>query len=93
MGELGAGADAMHREVGVFARERGIDALYTLGEASRHAAAGFGSGARPFDDVAALIAEARREAAAGATVLVKGSRFMQMERVADALAGGDRDAV
>ena len=93
MGELGDSADAMHREVGTFARERGIDALYTLGAASRHAAEGFGSGARAFDDVAALIVEAKREAAAGATVLVKGSRFMQMERVADALAERESHAV
>ena len=93
MGELGSGADAMHREVGSFARERGIDALFTLGEASRHAADAFGNGARAFDDVAALIEAARREAAAGATVLVKGSRFMQMERVADALSEGGRHAV
>ena len=93
MGELGDSAEAMHREVGAFARERGIDALYTLGAASRHAAAGFGSGARAFDDVTALIAEAKREAAAGATVLVKGSRFMQMERVADALAERHSHAV
>jgi UDP-N-acetylmuramoyl-tripeptide--D-alanyl-D-alanine ligase len=93
MGELGEGAEAMHREVGRYARERGVDVLYALGTASRHAAQAFGAGSRAFEDVAALIAEARREATAGATVLVKGSRFMQMERVADALAERDRHAL
>jgi UDP-N-acetylmuramyl pentapeptide synthase len=83
----------MHREVGSFAREHGIDALYTLGAASRNAAAGFGEGAHSFDDVAPLIDAVRREIAAGATVLVKGSRFMQMERVADALSERGRHAV
>jgi UDP-N-acetylmuramoyl-tripeptide--D-alanyl-D-alanine ligase len=92
MGELGDEAAALHREVGEYARERGVDALYALGAASREAATAFGTGARAFEDVAALINEARRETAAGATVLVKGSRFMQMERVAEALAGGDRHA-
>jgi UDP-N-acetylmuramoyl-tripeptide--D-alanyl-D-alanine ligase len=87
MGELGAGADGMHAEVGTFARESGIDALFTLGEASRHAAQAFGAGAQPFGDVESLIAAAGRESASGATLLVKGSRFMRMERVADALAG------
>jgi UDP-N-acetylmuramoyl-tripeptide--D-alanyl-D-alanine ligase len=87
MGELGAGADRMHAEVGTFARESGIDALFTLGEASRHAAQAFGAGAQPFGDVESLIAAAGRESASGSTLLVKGSRFMRMERVADALAG------
>jgi UDP-N-acetylmuramoyl-tripeptide--D-alanyl-D-alanine ligase len=72
--------------VGAFAREAGLDALLALGEASREAVAAFGSGASHFDDVQALIAQAAAESARGATVLVKGSRFMQMERVADALA-------
>ncbi len=94
MGELGAQSDAMQSEVGAFAREAGIDALLALGDASRHAVRSFGSGAAAFDDIAALIAAAGREAAAGATVLVKGSRFMRMERVADALsAQGETHAV
>ena len=46
----------------------------------------FGAGGRHFDDVAELIAQAGREAAQGAAILVKGSRSMRMERVADALA-------
>ncbi len=86
MGELGAGAAQMHAEVGAFAKTAGIDALLALGVASRDAAQAFGAGARHFDDPARLIEEAGHEAARGATLLVKGSRFMQMERVADALA-------
>jgi UDP-N-acetylmuramoyl-tripeptide--D-alanyl-D-alanine ligase len=94
MGELGEGADAMHAEVGTFAREAGIDGVLALGKASRHAVRAFGDGARAFDDVASLIDAAREESARGATLLVKGSRFMQMERVADALAAeGDKHAV
>jgi len=86
MGELGEKADAMHAEVGRFAREAGIDALLALGPASRHAAAAFGAGAAHFGDIDELRVAAAREAAASATILVKGSRFMQMERVADFLA-------
>ncbi|HEX9433779.1 MAG TPA: UDP-N-acetylmuramoyl-tripeptide--D-alanyl-D-alanine ligase [Burkholderiales bacterium] len=86
MGELGGDAEAMHAEVGTFAREAGVDALMALGEASTHAVQAFGKGAMHFRDLDALVKAASREAAAGATILVKGSRFMQMERVADALA-------
>ena len=94
MGELGPGAAEMHAEVGAFAKASGVDALLALGLASRGAAQAFGTGARHFDDAAQLIEEAGHEAARGATLLVKGSRFMQMERVADALAlpGNDHAA-
>jgi UDP-N-acetylmuramoyl-tripeptide--D-alanyl-D-alanine ligase len=92
MGELGEGAPLMHAEVGEFARKRGIDALIAVGPASAHAAQAFGPAARHFDNVEQAREAALRETQAGATVLVKGSRFMRMERVADALAGGSHAA-
>ncbi|MBN3789665.1 UDP-N-acetylmuramoyl-tripeptide--D-alanyl-D-alanine ligase [Burkholderia sp. Ac-20353] len=87
MGEVGDEGPAFHREVGAYARERGIDALFALGDASRDACVAYGAAARHFGDVAALVA-ALLDAGygAGATVLVKGSRYMKMERVVDALA-------
>jgi UDP-N-acetylmuramoyl-tripeptide--D-alanyl-D-alanine ligase len=83
MGEVGEHGPAFHREVGGYARERGIGALCTLGQASRAAADAFGAGARHFDSVEALLRGLPR----AATVLVKGSRFMRMERVVAALTG------
>ena len=93
MGELGETSPGMHAEVGRFAREAGIDALLALGKDSRKAVEAFGEGARHFEDVEALRGAARAEAASGAAILVKGSRFMQMERVADALAAEGGHAV
>jgi UDP-N-acetylmuramoyl-tripeptide--D-alanyl-D-alanine ligase len=93
MGELGELSGALHAEVGAYARELRIDALLALGAASREAVEAYGTGAKHFDDAGALVAWAKLEAQAGATILVKGSRFMQMERVADALAArGDGHA-
>ncbi len=86
MGEVGDEGPAFHREVGAYARERGIDALFALGDASRDACAAYGEAARHFGDVDALV-DALQAAGYGAqaTVLVKGSRYMKMERVVDAL--------
>jgi UDP-N-acetylmuramoyl-tripeptide--D-alanyl-D-alanine ligase len=86
MGELGPGSSELHAEVGRFAREQGIGRMLALGEASAHAARAFGSGARHFDRIEDLLAEARTALAPGVTALVKGSRFMQMERVVTAFA-------
>ncbi len=88
MGEVGQEGPRWHREAGTYARERGVARLLALGEATRDTVAAFGEGARHFDDVESLVA-ALRPLPAGATVLVKGSRFMRMERVVAALAGED----
>ncbi|MCY7317877.1 MAG: hypothetical protein LH617_03965, partial [Ramlibacter sp.] len=83
MGEVGDQGPQFHREVGDYARERGIDLLFTLGE---QAAA---MGGRHFGDIAALnaavVAAVFVELPATASVLVKGSRFMKMERVVGAI--------
>ncbi|OZI24384.1 MULTISPECIES: bifunctional UDP-N-acetylmuramoyl-L-alanyl-D-glutamate--2,6-diaminopimelate ligase MurE/UDP-N-acetylmuramoyl-tripeptide--D-alanyl-D-alanine ligase MurF [Bordetella] len=84
MGEVGENGPAMHREVGEYAREHGIDRLYTLGEASRDSAAAFGPGAAVCDTVEDIVAALR--GAGHASILVKGSRFMRMERVVKVLS-------
>jgi UDP-N-acetylmuramoyl-tripeptide--D-alanyl-D-alanine ligase len=85
MGELGDDAVSLHRAIGVEAKAAGVDALYALGNMTVEAVAGFGSGAEHFETAEALSAAVRGSMAAGVTVLVKGSRFMRMERVVEAL--------
>ena len=82
MGEVGAQGAEFHREVGAYARAKGIASLLALGEAARDAVQAFGPGARHFDKLEELIANVN-----GKSILVKGSRFMKMERVVAALTG------
>ena len=86
MGEVGERGAEFHREIGRYARERGIDRLYATGELCRAAVEAFGNGARHFAAVEALVAVAKEEVTSNTVALVKGSRFMRMERVVQALA-------
>ena len=93
MGEVGDHGPQMHKEVGQYAREQAVDHLWAMGQATRAAVDAFGEQARWFDS-----AESLCEHAVGAnpqSVLVKGSRFMAMERVVDQwllLSDASRDA-
>ena len=87
MGEVGARGTEFHEEIGKYARERGVDRLYAIGDLSRSAVRKFGRDARHFTDIAGLIAAVQGDLRPQATVLVKGSRFMRMERVVQALNG------
>ena len=92
MGEVGAHGAAFHGEIGRYARASNIDRLFVLGELCTHAAAAFGEGAQHYGDIDALLAALQPCLAAGVTVLVKGSRFMRMERVVRALTGAPAGA-
>jgi UDP-N-acetylmuramoyl-tripeptide--D-alanyl-D-alanine ligase len=81
MGELGTGAAEMHHEMGARARQAGIDRLLCLGEQSAEAVRAFGPGAMHFERIEELLAEIEVALGPDVTVLVKGSRFMKMERV------------
>ena len=82
MGEVGEHGVEFHREVGAYARSKGVSQLLALGDATRHAVDAFGEGARHFATAEELISKIEAK-----TVLVKGSRFMKMERVVAALTG------
>jgi len=82
MGEVGEHGQEFHREVGAYARSKGIASLLAFGEATRDTVQAFGAGARHFDKLEELI-----PSVSGRSILVKGSRFMKMERVVAALTG------
>jgi UDP-N-acetylmuramoyl-tripeptide--D-alanyl-D-alanine ligase len=84
MGEVGNQGPEFHAEVGAYALDSGIDALYTLGDLCAHSAKAFGA-ARHFEDMDNLLATVMSEVGEFRSVVVKGSRFMKMERVVQAL--------
>ncbi len=84
MGEVGEQGPAFHAEVGAYARQQGVERLLAHGPLAIHAAMAFGGG-RHFEDMAALIDAVRTHLPQCASLAVKGSRFMRMERVVEAL--------
>jgi UDP-N-acetylmuramoyl-tripeptide--D-alanyl-D-alanine ligase len=87
MGEVGVQGPAFHAEVGAHAQRLGIEHVWAAGELCAHVAA-----ERHFETVASLL-EALAGAPPAASILVKGSRFMKMEQVVQALkAAHEREA-
>lgn len=91
MGEVGDGSAQLHDEIGGYAKSKGIDGLFALGDMSAIAVRNFGEGAQHFKTPEALAAGLAKLLDADTVVLVKGSRFMRMERVADLLAAVHND--
>ena len=86
MGETGKMAPQFHEEIGIYAKSKGIDVLLTLGDWCAMAARAFGERGRHFEKDILLIDVLKMELGSQTSVLVKGSRFMRMERIADAIA-------
>ncbi|MEO6973263.1 MAG: UDP-N-acetylmuramoyl-tripeptide--D-alanyl-D-alanine ligase [Rhodoferax sp.] len=84
MGEVGEHGAQFHSEVGAHAKALGVEALFTFGTQATQAGVSFGAG-RHFDDIAALNVAVLDALTRCASVLIKGSRFMKMERVVQAI--------
>ena len=91
MGEVGDSGPQFHVEAGEHARAAGIEGLCTLGNLSEQASVAFGGGSH-FNDVDTLNAKLLNAVKHYNSVLVKGSRFMRMERVVNAIEAGPQNS-
>lgn len=86
MKELGANELTLHKEVGEYAKQKGIDILVAVGELSKKTAEGFSDGAVYFETVDDCIAQLGSILQKGDTVLVKASHSMHFEKITEAIS-------
>jgi UDP-N-acetylmuramoyl-tripeptide--D-alanyl-D-alanine ligase len=86
MGEVGTQGPEFHQEVGLHAAQMGIDHVLCLGDLAAHTATACGVSAHHMTDIDALNQRVLQQLPQLGSVLVKGSRFMKMERVIEAIS-------
>lgn len=85
MGEVGDNGPQFHAEAGALAQQKGIPLFFALGEQTAFAATAYGVTANHFDSMQALQEAVCKVLPQVGSVLVKGSRFMKMEQVVQAI--------
>lgn len=85
LAELGPTAAEHMKQIGSYAKQRGIHQLYCCGQLSVHASESFGHGAQHFSDQQKLINYLKTQCPTEAVILIKGSRSAAMENVVKAL--------
>ncbi|WP_114418552.1 UDP-N-acetylmuramoyl-tripeptide--D-alanyl-D-alanine ligase [Marinospirillum perlucidum] len=93
LAELGEATEAIHQELGEYARQKGLDALYTLAGPAEAAARGFGDKAQVFADLSGLATALKPHLDEQTCVLVKGSRSAGMDQLVKLLQPGSTDQV
>ncbi|MYM93364.1 UDP-N-acetylmuramoyl-tripeptide--D-alanyl-D-alanine ligase [Duganella vulcania] len=87
MGEVGTQGREFHEEIGAYAQSKGIEQVLVTGELAAHMR---GASIRHFENFGDLLAAVEAAVTPDATVLIKGSRFMKMERVVQHLIGSQQ---
>jgi len=84
-GELGAGSEHLHHQMGIDARDAGVKRLWTIGSESEQASKAYGIGAEHFNNIESLKDKLKEELSSDVVCLIKGSRFMQLDQLANTL--------
>ena len=76
MAELGNSSEQLHQEVGDYARKADLDFIFSIGKDAKHYQG------QDFPDIESLYRHLRTHHL-GATILIKGSRMMKLDRLVD----------
>lgn len=92
LGELGEIAAQVHQDLGAYAQQRQLDAVYACGQFAERTVQGFGEGGVAFEVKQTMVDVLARILDRDTTVLVKGSRSARMEEVVKLLGHTGEDA-
>lgn len=84
MAELGEKARYYHEEMGLYAKQKGIDNLFSVGVLSQQASDQFGAAGKHFTDKQALLDYLQQQLQGeqrDISILIKGSRSARMEQM------------
>jgi len=81
--ELGQEGKTFHEEIGVYAKGKGVDALFAYGKLSRFASSNFGKNAYHFESREALIKALKPKLNKETVVLVKASHGMKFQEIVE----------
>ncbi|AOE50469.1 UDP-N-acetylmuramoyl-tripeptide--D-alanyl-D-alanine ligase [Kangiella sediminilitoris] len=85
MKELGKDSAQYHKDIGLYAKDKGVEKLYVVGEDVKHTIKAFGENGKWFADKVALIDAIKEQITSQQIILIKGSRSARMEQVVQAL--------
>ncbi|MGL5634972.1 MAG: UDP-N-acetylmuramoyl-tripeptide--D-alanyl-D-alanine ligase [Sarcina sp.] len=85
MRELGAQSENAHKDIGEYAKQKGIKKLFVLGEFAEFIKIGFGSGCELYENKQELIEELKKSIEKDDIILIKASRGLKFEEITNAL--------
>lgn len=91
MGELGSNAVDLHGKCGELLKNAGIDKLFTIGELASESSKIFGENGFSFKEFETMSSSIKKEIDSDSTLLVKGSRYMHMEKLVNKLTLNEGD--
>ncbi len=92
MAELGENSKQLHKEIGIYASEKNITNLFTIGEDSKNTSLAFSNKINHYDNIDSLKNQLIESWNQLGTLLIKGSRSMHLEQLVEGLVNSEKAA-